>query len=221
MRHIHKLAGDIPKSAKSIHTSSTKLDAMHYVSAYSNLFKGKEHGAILERHGAFFYTINNISKKYFSQANNNTQIRAIYAGSAGLENNLGSNTAEYQEKHLEFTKECKNAAKEYEQELQDEDPENSEKICSYLLREIIKYAARGQMILLGYLNTLEDIHLACKDKYGNYVGPTYRELLAGNKDIIESANRKRSPEQLSKDMKNAQEKKKANETNENNFNPKI
>ena len=197
----HLTKGSLSNLARNFHSSGPRQDAVHYIQAYPHLFDG-DHGNLLNKHSTLLHKMNDIGKHYFSTASNNTQIRAIYAGTKGMENELGESAHEFQKKHVEFTDKRKDLVKEYNQELLNSNQNVDSSETAFVEREVLKYIARGQMLIQGDKSTLDDIHTSSSQKYGNALGPTLDSLKSKpNYDITASAGRKRDFSTLKDDLK--------------------
>lgn len=201
-RHLKTLTAAADKGFKrGFHQSATSYDAVHYIQAFPDLFSGTEHGDLIRKHSNYFHDMNHINKKYFGTTKSNTEIRAIYNGTSGLEDDLGHQTAYFQELHMEFSKEYKTLSQEYKQQVAKETQNQDTKVVDYLTREFVKYGARGQMVIKDEHETLDLIHISSTEKYGNPVGPNLSDLTKANKDIEASSSRKRPANQLKEDLR--------------------
>lgn len=191
----------ITKGLSKFHSSRPPLDAQTYVNHFSQHFMN-EHGTLINQHSSFFSKMDDLNKRYLSMGRNNTEIRALYAETKGLETSIDCSETlkSLEDYHKEYKQEQKEIVTRYKADMIKAGMATSTSVVDFLGREIVKYGARGQMIKNQDLETLDRIHEDATQKYGNPIGPTFSSLKESGKDIEASSQRKREPMKLKKDL---------------------
>lgn len=212
MQSRHLVTKVLSPGAKQFHSSKPALDARTYINHFPQNFMS-EHGMLISQHSDFFSKMDDVNKRYLSMGRNNTEIRALYAGTKGLEDNIGCSDklkllGDY---HKKYKQEQKEIIAQYKVEMIETGLSVCTSVVDFLAREIVKYGARGQMIKNEDLETLERIHEDATQKYGNPIGPTLSSLKESGKDIEASSQRKRDPMKLKEDLEQLKSKQSSSE----------